>query len=315
MAVHARAVVSEDRLGHERHGLAVLVGDALDDVLEQHQPVGRVQQRAELHVDLGLTRTADLMVLHLDLDARVDQGACHLRAQVGVVVGRRHREVAALVRGPVAKVAAAVLGSGVPGAFDRVDVVVPGVRARLEPRRVEDVELRLRAEEGRVADAGAAQVLLGLARDVAGVAAIGLAGQRVVHEECQVEGLVGAERVEHRAGRVREEEHVRLVDLLETADRGAIKHQALREDLLVEDLDRHGEMLHRSRQVAESDVYELDVLFCYETKHLIGACEHQPSLGQARISAFIGTLSADAPWTLDAGNFRSVSLVFRTCYA
>ena len=41
----------------------------LDDVLEQHQLVGCVQQRVELVVDLGLAGGADLVVRALDLDA------------------------------------------------------------------------------------------------------------------------------------------------------------------------------------------------------------------------------------------------------
>ena len=47
--------------------------DVLDDVLEDHQVVGRLQQRAEAEVDLGLAGGAHLVVLHLDLDAGVDQ--------------------------------------------------------------------------------------------------------------------------------------------------------------------------------------------------------------------------------------------------
>jgi len=73
-----------------------------------------------------------------------------------------------------------------------------------------------------------------------GVAAVRLAGQRVVHEERDVQRGVLAERVEHGRGRVGHEKHVGLVDLLEPADRGAIEHQPVGEGLLVEALHRHG---------------------------------------------------------------------------
>ena len=66
--VHPRAVVLEDRLGHERRRQPVLPGDVLDDVLVEHQLVGHRQQRVEPHVDLGLAGGAHLVVLHLDLD-------------------------------------------------------------------------------------------------------------------------------------------------------------------------------------------------------------------------------------------------------
>ena len=67
--VHARAVVLEERLRHEGRREPGLIGDALDDVLVEHQLVGHRQQGVEAHVDLGLAGGADLVVLHLDLDA------------------------------------------------------------------------------------------------------------------------------------------------------------------------------------------------------------------------------------------------------
>src|SRR5580698_1303656 len=123
------------------------------------------------------------------------------------------------------------------------------VRAGLIPRRVEDVELGLRPEVHGVGDPGATQVVLGLAGDVARVPGIGLAGQRVVDEEGQVQRLVCPEWVEYRGGRIRQQEHVRLVDLLEAAYRRAIEHPALGEDVRIERLGRHGEVLYGAGQV------------------------------------------------------------------
>jgi hypothetical protein len=67
--VHAGAVVTEDRLGHERHGLVVVPGRVLDDVLELHHVVGGLEQRVEAVVDLRLTGGADLVVGTLDEQA------------------------------------------------------------------------------------------------------------------------------------------------------------------------------------------------------------------------------------------------------
>ena len=139
----------------------------------------------------------------------------HLRAQVGVVVHRRYREVAALVPGLVGEVAAGLVLAGVPRAFERVDVVVALVRGGGEARRVEDVELRLRTEERGIPDPGAAQVILGLTGDVARVPAVPRPGQRIMHEKRQVQRLVRPERIHIRRGRVRQQLHIRLVDLLE----------------------------------------------------------------------------------------------------
>src|SRR6202044_679474 len=106
------------------------------------------------------------------------------------------------------QVAALFYAAGVPGALNRVEVVVALVRAGHEAGRVEDVELGLGAEERRVGDPGALEVVLRLAGDVARVAGVGLAGQRVVHEEGQVQRLVRPERVDYRGARVRDQQHV-----------------------------------------------------------------------------------------------------------
>jgi hypothetical protein len=97
--VHARAVVLEDRLGHEGHALAGLPRHVLDDVLVEHDLVGHAQHRVEAHVDLGLTGGADLVVLHLDRDADRLELLDHLGPEVLVVVRGRGREVPLLYRG------------------------------------------------------------------------------------------------------------------------------------------------------------------------------------------------------------------------
>src|SRR3972149_4807892 len=54
MNVHAAPVVSEKRLRHEGHGLSVLLGRILDDVLVLQHIVGHLNQRTESHIDLRL---------------------------------------------------------------------------------------------------------------------------------------------------------------------------------------------------------------------------------------------------------------------
>ncbi len=215
------------------------------------------------------------MVLALDRETGVDQFAAHLGAQVGVVVGRRHREVATLVAHLVAAVAALLGATGVPDARLGVDVVVARVLVGLEPDVVEDVELGLGAEVDRVGDAAARQVGLGLLRDVARVAAVGLAGQRVVDEESQVQRLLGAERVKDGRRGVGQQQHVRFVDGLEPADRRTVEAEAVGEDLLVEGFNGHGEVLHDAGQIAEAHVDGLDVVFPDVPQNLVGAGEHE----------------------------------------
>ena len=66
VAVHAGAVVTEERLGHERRASCRRARRVLDDVLEQLQLVAGVQQGGEPVVDLGLAGGADLVVRALD---------------------------------------------------------------------------------------------------------------------------------------------------------------------------------------------------------------------------------------------------------
>ncbi len=201
--VHARAVVLEQRLGHKRHGFAAGQGNIADDVLVQHQVVGGPQERAVPDVDFRLPRGPHLVVLHLDGDAGPEQRPCHLRAQIGEVVGRGYGEVTALEPGLVAEVPAVLLTGRVPGCFDGVDSVHGTVRAVVIANVVEDVELGLRAEVGGVRETRAPQVGFGFFRRVAWIAGVLLLCDRVVDEEGHRERLVLTERIDEGCARVR----------------------------------------------------------------------------------------------------------------
>ena len=85
------------------------------------------------------------------------------------------------------------------------------------------------------------------------------------------------ERVDEGGRHVRQQQHVRLVDLLEAADRGAVEGEAVGEDVLVERLDRHVEVLHHAGQVTEAYVDELDALVLEVPQKLLGIGEHTSS--------------------------------------
>ena len=181
----------------------------------------------------------------------------HLRAQVLVVVHRRDREVALLVPRLVPEVRALV-AARVPRPLDRVDLVEGRALVLHEAHVVEHVELGLGPEVGGVGDAGRPQVLLGLLGDVARVAGVGLAGDRVADEAVEDERLVLQERVDHRRVGVGHQDHVRLLDLLEAADRGAVEAVAILERALGELVRRDREVLHETGEVAEAEVDDLD---------------------------------------------------------
>jgi hypothetical protein len=64
------------------------------------------------------------------------------------------------------------------------------------------------------------------------------------------------------------------VDGLEAADRGPVEHLAVGEEVDVNRLGRHVEVLHDPRQVTEPDVDELDVLGLDEVEDFLGGAEH-----------------------------------------
>ncbi len=223
------------------------------------------------------------------------------------MVGRRDREVSALVADLVAAVAALLDPAGVPGAGDRVDVVVALVRLGLEPDVVEDVELGLGRVVRGVADPGRLQVVLRLAGDVARVAAVRLTGQRVVHEEVDRERLGATEGVDESSRRVGQQGHVGLVDLLEAANRRAVEHQPVLEDLRTERRHRHGEVLHDARQIAEPYVDELDALVLDVAEQLLSAGKHSYSYGWPWGSEIASTVGG--------ADYSVMTLMFRTRYA
>ena len=257
--VHARAVVLEDRLGHEGEALAGLPGHVLEHVLERHQLVGHRQQRVEADADLALPAGGHLVVVQLRLDADLVERRGHVGAQVHVVVHGRGREVALLGPRLVAEVGPLV-GARVPLALDRVDPVHRTVGLRLEPHVVEDEELRLRPEVRRVGDPAGEEVLLRLLGDEPGVAAVALAGDGVGDVAVHDERLPAPERVEVGGGGVGHQHHVALLDLLEAADRRAVERVPVLELPLVEHRGRDRHVLHHAGQVAEPEVDELHAL-------------------------------------------------------
>jgi hypothetical protein len=138
-----------------------------------------------------------------------------------------------------------------------VDLVEGRVRLLVERDVVEDVELGLRAEVADVGDAGGSQVFLGLHRDVARVARVRLARDRVQDRADDRDRRRLVERVEDRRRRVGHQQHVRLVDLLEAADRGAVEPDPVGERLLVEARERHAHVLPGAGQIRELEVHEL----------------------------------------------------------
>ena len=253
MGVHARAVVAEQRLRHEGDALAGRAGDVLDHVLVGHDLVGHAGEGRVAQVDLALPARGHLVVVELARDPEPLEREHHARTQIVERVVRRGREVALLLAHRVAEPRLA----GVPVPLGGVERVVRVIRPQVVRDLVENEELALGAEVGRVCDAALDQVLLGPPRHAARVAGVRQPRHGIGDLAEQRERRRLGEGVEDGRGRIGHEQHVRLRDLLPAPDRGAVEAETLVERRLGERRHRQGHVLPRPEQVAELQVDHL----------------------------------------------------------
>ena len=208
------------------------------------------------------------MVLDFHRNPRLDQRQHDLGPHVLEPVDRRNREIALLVPGAVAQVGHPI-PARVPHPFLRIDVVVALVGGLIEPHRVEDEKLGFGPPVRGGGDAGGLEILLGLERDEARVPGIGLQGQRVVDVAGERERRHREHRIDERGRDIGQQEHVALVDRLETADGRPIEAEPLADHGLIEGGRGNREVLPGARQVAELHVHDLDVLLLDQVQELL----------------------------------------------
>ena len=268
--VHARAVLLEDRLRHECRDLAVTRRGVLDDVLVDHHLVRHPEQRLEAHVDLALAARGDLVVMELACDPECAHRHDHLGAQVREGVGRRDGEVPLLLAQLVCEVGLAVEGlAGVPEPLDRVDLVEGAVLALLVGEVLEDEELGLGPEVAGVGDPAFDQPALGLRGDVTRIARVRVVGERVGDRADQRQRRNRVIGIDDRGPRIRLQQHVGLVDRLESANRGAVESETGLEVARVEHVERHLHVLPGPGQVGELEVDHLDAEFARKCERVV----------------------------------------------
>src|SRR5207249_1524586 len=182
---------------------------------------------------------------------------------------RRHREVTLLVPRPVPHVRAPIRPR-VPDPLFRVDVVVALVRVLVEAHRIEDVKLRLGPVVRGGGDSRLDEVLLRFLRHVARIARVALARHRVGHVTRERKGRDFETRIDEGTRRVREQQHVALVDRLEPANRGAVEPDPLGKQLFAQLFQRDGKVLPRARQVGEPQIHHLHAGFLRLPHHIRG---------------------------------------------
>jgi hypothetical protein len=176
--VHSRAIVAEQRLGHERSRHAALACDILDHVFVDHHVVGHPGKRSIAHVDLALAPGCDFMVMSFNSDAEFFQDRYHIGAGVLELIGRRHWEVT-LFRAQLVSEARPVFTCRIPVGLNGIDFVIAVVGTLVVTHFIENKVLELRAEIGCVTDAGALEIGFRLLRDISDISAIVLSRDRI----------------------------------------------------------------------------------------------------------------------------------------
>ena len=238
MRVHARAVLAEQRLGHERRVQPVLHRVFLDRDPVRHAVVGHLQRVGVAHVDLVLAG-ADLVVGVLGVDPELLERQHRLAAQVRAGVERRQVEVAAVVE-------------------------------HLGRLRVTEVEV---LELGADVEVVEAHLLGALERAAQHVARIALVrrplGRQDVAEHPPDAGLLGTPRQPRERRRIGLRDHVGLLDRVEAGDRRAVEaHPALERVRQLGDVDR--ERLQLAEDVGEPEADEPDLLLRDDREDVVG---------------------------------------------
>src|SRR5690606_27728343 len=167
--VHARTVVTHDRLGHEGGGFAVGVGYVVHAVLQNLNFVCLAGQGVRANADFTLAGRAHFVVVHFDGQTHAFHGRTHSATQVVQAVYRRNREVAAFHARAVAEAVTVEACTVYPVGCVGVELVHGALHVGPPVNGIKDEELRLRAEQGAVGNACRLQVFLCALGNGAGV--------------------------------------------------------------------------------------------------------------------------------------------------
>src|SRR3990172_1564819 len=117
----------------------------------------------------------------------------------------------------------------------------------VEPDVVKEKELQFGPPIRGIRNRYGLEIRLGLLRDVPWVPRVHLSGHRVHDVADQHHRRLSSEGVHGRRGRIRDQKHVRLVNLLEAPDGGAIEPDSVGEKLLSQLAYWNGEVLPQTR--------------------------------------------------------------------
>src|SRR6516165_2083731 len=267
---HAGAVILKNRLRHNRHRLAVPAGHVLDDVLVDQDLVGHACERRKSHIDFGLPRGADFVVVNLHPDSAFLQRAHHFRSEILQVIHGRDWEITLLVAWLVAEIWPVGL-TCVPESFLGVDVVETVIVALVEAHIVQYVEFDFRTPIADIGDTGGFEKGFRLLRNKARIARVRLAGHWITHVTGETDGRHIGKRIEKGRFRIGDQQHVRLVDGLESADARSVEADTVFKNVFAELVGGDREMLPQSGHIAELKIDDLDLVVLCKFHNIAGS--------------------------------------------
>ena len=277
VSVHTAAIVLENRLRHERHRLAILIGNILDDVLVEHHVISRPHQRIELQVNLGLAAGCHFVMVTFHFQPAGLHGHDHLTAQVLIVVRRRHREISFLITRTISLVI--LHPSRIPTSLFRIDKVKPVLLALIEAHIVKNEKFGLSAEVRGVRHSRRTQIHFCLLRNVARIAVITLLGHGIDHVAYHHQCGYFSEWIEHITVGIRNEQHVAFVDGCPPPNRRAVHAKALFKRGLRQLIDRIRNVMLQSRQVGETEIEHLNSVLLHKLQDALRVSHESLLLG------------------------------------
>src|SRR6187397_2618653 len=106
MHMHPRAVIADNRLGHESSGFSIGVRDVMHYVFEYLRPVGPFYQAAVFRPDFALSSGSDLVMMHFNFDTQLFQRKAHRGADIVQGVNRRDGKITAFYAWTMTSIAA-----------------------------------------------------------------------------------------------------------------------------------------------------------------------------------------------------------------
>ena len=214
------------------------------------------------------------MMAALNFEPNLIHRYAHSITQIGLLINRGDREITALDRGLITKVAAFFLATGVPICFIGIDFIEHGIGLYLVTDILKDEKLGFRSKERGIGNTCGLQVCFSAFGYTARVTVVGLTGAGIHDRADNNKGFFKTERINIRRLNIRNKLHIRLGNALETTNRRAIEKLTVDEEILVDRLRRKVKVLLHPGHIGESNVDEDNFVALNKIENFLGTGKH-----------------------------------------